>query len=224
MYIHIFALYLKTFNTLIGSTNKNPTQMKKVLLTFVALGLMASASIAQTTWKIDKAHSWVNFQVLHQGLSYVNGSFSKFDATIETKGKGLDGAKLTANINPASVKSGNKRRDDHLKGKDFFNVEKFPKISFISKKFKKAGKNKFKITGDLTFHGVTKEVTMNAKKMGSFAGKKGKKVGFVASTTINRYDFGVTWGKDYKTPNGDAAVAADVKITVNIELSSANTK
>lgn len=223
MYIHIFALYLKTFNALIGSTNikiKKPTQMKKVLLTFVALGLMASVSFAQT-WNMDKAHSWVNFQVLHEGLAFVNGSFGKFDATIEAKNGKLEGAKLTANIEVGSVNSGMAKRDGHLKSPDFFDAAKFPKATFVSKKFKKAGKNKYKIMGDLTIKGVTKPFTFEAKQMGSFKTKKGgMKTGFMATGTFNRYDFGVSYGKGYKAANGAEKIAGDVKLTVNIEFVS----
>lgn len=195
--------------------------MKKVFSTLVALMLVTSMSFAQKTWKADTYHSWVNFQVMHQGLSFVNGSFSKFEASIEANGDDLNGAKLTASIDPATVNTGNEKRDGHLKAKDFFDVANHPKVTFVSKKFKKAGKNKYKITGDFTMKGVTKEVTFAAKKLGAFTDKKGnKKVGFTATTTINRYDFGVSYGKGYKTPGGAAAIAGDVKIVINMEFTS----
>jgi polyisoprenoid-binding protein YceI len=192
--------------------------MKKVFLTFAALALMVSVSVAQTKWKMDGAHAWVNFSVLHQGLSFVNGSFSKFDAKIESNGKDLKGAKLTASIDPASVNTGVPRRDGHLKAADFFDVEKHPKATFVSKKFKKSGKNKYKITGDFTLKGVTKEITLDAKVLGSFETKKGNKMGIHATTTINRFDYGVSYGKGRKAPNGKDALAGDIKITINMEF------
>ncbi|EAY23932.1 YceI family protein [Microscilla marina] len=194
--------------------------MKKVFLTFAALTLMATISLAQTKWKMDGAHAWVNFSVMHQGLSFVNGSFSKFDATIEANSKDLKGAKLTASIDPASVNSGVERRDKHLRSQDFFDVKKYPKATFVSKKFKKAGKNKYKIVGDFTLKGVTKEVTMDAKVLGNFETKKGSKMGIHATTTINRYDYGISYAKGKNAPNGKEALASDIKITINMEFTS----
>lgn len=192
--------------------------MKKVFLTFAALALMMTVSVAQTKWKMDGAHAWVNFSVLHQGLSFVNGSFSKFDANIESNGTDLKGAKLTASIDPASVNTGVDRRDGHLKSKDFFDVANHPKATFVSKKFKKAGKNKYKIVGDFTLKGVTKEITLEAKVLGNFETKRGSKMGIHATTTINRYDYGVSYAKDKKAPNGKDALAGDIKITINMEF------
>ncbi|HAS41993.1 MAG TPA: polyisoprenoid-binding protein [Microscillaceae bacterium] len=193
--------------------------MKKVFLTFAALGLMASVSFAQT-WKADAYHSWVNFQVMHQGLSYVNGSFSKFDATIESNGGKLAGAKLTASIDISSVNTGNKRRDGHLQSPDFFDAAKSPKATFVSKKFKKTGKNKYKIMGDLTIKGVTKPFTFEAKQMSTFKAKNGTKTGFTATGTFNRYDFGINYGKGKKTPNGDEQIGGDIKLVINMEFTS----
>lgn len=192
--------------------------MKKVFLTFAALALMATVSFAQTTWKMDGAHSWVNFKVMHMGLSFVNGNFSKFDATIEAKGDDLKGAKLTASIDPTTINTGMGARDKHLKGGDFLDVANHSKATFVSKKFKKAGKNKYKITGDLTLKGVTKEVTFDAKVLGSFTGKKGKKMGLHATTTINRYDFGINYGKGKNAPNGKEAIAGDIKFVISMEF------
>ena len=199
--------------------------MKKVFLTFAILALMATVSFAQTKWKMDPGHSWMNFKLMHKGLSFVNGSFGKFDATIETKGDDLKDAKLTASIDPATVNTGLKRRDGHLQSKDFFDVAKYPKVTFVSKKFKKAGKNKYKITGDFTLRGVTKEITLEAEKVGSYSTSKGKKMGMRATTTINRYDYGVNYGKDKKAPNGKESIAADIKIIINMEFGAkADTK
>ena len=193
--------------------------MKKVFLTFAALGLMASVSFAQT-WKADTYHSWVNFQVMHQGLSFVNGSFSKFDATIESNNGKLDGAKLTASIDVSSVNTGNQKRDGHLQAPDFFDAAKYSKATFVSKKFKKAGKNKYKITGDLTIKGVTKPFTFVAKQLGTFKGKNGTKTGFTATGTFNRHDFNISYGKGKKTPSGAEALGSDVKLVINIEFAS----
>jgi len=191
--------------------------MKKLIQTTVALLFISATLFAQTqTWKADKVHSKVGFSVSHLVVSEVEGKFADYEATVTTDGKGkLE--KVEAVIKVASINTDNEDRDKHLKSDDFFSTEKFPEITFVSKSIKATGKNGYKITGDFTMRGVTKTVTLNAKFNGEIKDPWGNiKSGWSATTTINRFDYGLSWSKAVET--GGLVVGKDVDISLKLEL------
>ncbi len=177
----------------------------------------AAAAPAAAIWKIDSAHTTADFSVRHLMISNVKGHFSKVSGNVDYDGKDLKTLKIDAEIDVASVDTGEKGRDEHLKGADFFDAAKFPKMTFKSKKVKSAGKGKFTVTGDLTIKGVTKEVTLDVdgptEQIKDMQG--GTRVGASASTKINRKDFGVSWNK--ALDNGSSVVGDDVKVSIDVE-------
>ena len=164
--------------------------MKNVLMIagLMALGFTATAQ----KWSVDKAHSKVGFSVVHYTISDVEGSFKISDATLTTSKDDFTDAQfeLTADVN--SVFTDEEKRDTHLKSADFFDAAKFPSISFKSNSFKKVADKKYKLTGELTMHGVTKLVTLDGTLNGIYTNKAGKKIaGFKFTGILNRTDFGV---------------------------------
>ncbi|MCK9425115.1 MAG: YceI family protein [Ignavibacteriaceae bacterium] len=191
--------------------------MKKLILATVALLLVSASSFAQTQiWKADKAHSKVGFSISHLVVSEVEGKFSDFDVTLSTDAKGkLE--KVETVIKTATINTDNESRDKHLRSDDFFAAEKYPEITFVSKSIKATGKNGYKITGDFTMHSVTKSVTLDTKFNGEIKDPWGNtKSGWVATTTINRFDYGLSWSKAVET--GGLVVGKDVHISLKLEF------
>lgn len=191
--------------------------MKRIVAFGILLALAALPMYAQTVWKADKAHSAVKFGVTHMMISEVNGRFNDFDATV-TQGKDdFTGSTVEATIKTASINTDNDFRDKHLKTDDFFNVEKFPTITFKSTSFEKTGEDTYKISGNLTIRDVTKPVVLDAKYNGSMTDQRGNtKAGFKATTTIDRFDYGVKWDKTLD--KGGLIVSKSVDITLLLEL------
>ena len=186
---------------------------------FMSQILFLNPALADSNaWKIDSAHSSASFSVKHMMVSNVRGGFQKVKGNAVYDGKSIDSIKVDAVIDSASINTGEEKRDEHLRGKDFFDVNKYPKITFKSKKVTKDKKGTFKLSGDLTMHGVTKPVVLNVEGPSQvIKGPHGKtRVGASATTTINRKDFGITYGG--LMDNGGAVVSDDVKITLDIEL------
>ncbi len=166
--------------------------MKKVLLV-VAMAITGFFSFAQTTWKSDKGHSQLKFDITHLGVSTVSGAFSDFEATVTSTKPDFKDASFQLTAQTASVNTGIERRDNHLKSADFFDAAANPVISFKSNSIRKAGKNKYKLAGDLTMHGITKPITMDLWYRGTVTNPMSKKevTGFRATGNINRADFGI---------------------------------
>jgi polyisoprenoid-binding protein YceI len=180
----------------------------------VALALLAFASVcaAQTqTWQMDPAHSSSQFSVRHLGISTVRGVFRKTVGTVEYDPKDPAKTQIEATIDASSVDTGVETRDNQLRGPNFFDVAKYPAITFQSKSTEVEGPGKLKVLGDLTMHGVTKEVALDVDGPSvSAAAKGGIRMGAEATTEIDRTDFGV---------GGTSAVVSDeVKITIDVEL------
>jgi polyisoprenoid-binding protein YceI len=192
--------------------------MKTLSSLLFAIVLLVLPLKADTiTWKIDPVHSRVQFSVQHLVISEVTGRFKEFDASLVQTKDDLSDSKLTATVMTKSIDTDNDRRDGHLKSADFFDAEKYPEISFVSKSFVKTGKDTYKITGDLTMRGVTKEVVLDAKFNGQIKDPAGNiKSGFSAKTTINRIDYGVKWNKTLEA--GGLLVGENVDITLYAEL------
>jgi polyisoprenoid-binding protein YceI len=195
--------------------------MKKQLFSLAAfLLLAASGAVAQTTWKVDKVHSNVKFAVSHMVVSEVEGSFRMFDGSLVASKADLSDAKVSFAVDVASVNTDNEKRDGHLKSDDFFNAEKFPKMSFVSKSMKPLGGNKYALTGDLTLRDVTKTVTFDVTFGGQINTQNGgAKAGFKAKTTIDRLAFGLKWDRALET--GSLVVGKDVDVTILVEMDKA---
>jgi polyisoprenoid-binding protein YceI len=169
-----------------------------------------------TTWNIDPAHSAIHFSVRHMVVSKTRGRFAKWGGQLQFDPKELSKGSVNVEIEPASVDTGDAQRDGHLRSPDFFDVEKFPKASFKSTKIAEKGEGKLTILGDLTLHGVTKPITLEASYEGS--GKDpwgGERAGFSATTTITRTDFGVNFNKALDA--GGLLVGEKVELNLEIE-------
>src|SRR5208282_4542411 len=158
----------------------------------VALPVLAHAD----TWQIDSSHTNVEFTVRHMMISNVKGQFQKTTGTITANGNDPTSAKIDVTIDASSVDTRVERRDAHLKSADFLEVDKFPTITFKSTKVEADGPNKWKVTGDLTLHGVTKPVVLEVEGSGPPVDVMGHtRAGASATTKIKRSDFGLTWNK-----------------------------
>jgi len=166
-------------------------------------------------YEVDASHSTVGFVVRHI-VSKVNGSFKKFEGRFSFDPSNPAASKLTAEVAVASVDTNEPKRDIHLRGEDFFNAEKFPKFTFVSKKFTPAGDKKFKMSGDLTLRGVTKPVIFDVDFFGEGEDPwGGHRIGFEATTQVNRKDYGISWNK--ALDKGGFVVGDEVTINVNVE-------
>lgn len=190
--------------------------MKKVTLLFalVATTLFAFKSIEPTTWLVDKAHSKLGFEITHLMVSDVEGSFKNFDAKITAPKADFTDAVIELTADVASVNTDNEKRDAHLTSADFFDAAKYPTLTFKSTSVKKAGENKYKVAGNLTFHGVTKPVTLDATLRGPVTNPQSKKsiAGFKVSGTIKRADF------NFGTKYPGAMLSDEVVLSANTEF------
>lgn len=173
--------------------------MKK-MFSFVVVALLSTSLFAQSTWKADNAHSKLTFGIVHTGISEVEGLFNSFDASIVSSEEDFSDAVFELSVDVASIDTEVERRDTHLKSADFFDVEKFPKMTFKSTSIKKTGKNKYKLTGDLTLHGITKPVTMDLWYRGTIENPRSKDLiaGFQLTGTLKRSDFNI--GSNFPEP------------------------
>jgi polyisoprenoid-binding protein YceI len=193
--------------------------MRNLQLAVTAISLLGASSVMASDWSIDSAHSTAGFTVKHMMVTNVHGSFGKVAGTVHVDDKDATKDTIDATIDVASITTNEPKRDTHLKSPDFFDADKNPTITFKSSKVEKSGKNKLKITGDLTMHGVTKPVVLAVE-----TGDKGYKDPFqgaehrgaVATAKINRKDFGLTWNKALE--GGGFIVGEDVEIEINVEL------
>jgi polyisoprenoid-binding protein YceI len=169
------------------------------------------------TWEIDSAHSNVGFVVKHLVIAKVRGNFKSYSGTIVVDEKDPSKSKVDVKIDPASIDTDNGRRDDHLRSADFFDVAKFKDMAFKSTKVERLPDGKLKLTGDLTMHGVTKSVVLDAEGPSPELKDPGGNphIAFSATTTIKRADFGLTWNKAIE---GGGVVGDDVKVEIDLEL------
>lgn len=189
---------------------------------FLSLALLIiSAAVVRAaepaTWAIDPGHSHVGFSVRHMMVSNTRGSFEKFSGTIVGDPDHPAGAKIDVTIDAASLNTQNPKRDDHLRSADFFDVAKYPTITFQSKRVDKRADGSLRVIGDLTMRGVTKEVVLDvdgptpAIQVGAAT-----RIGASATTKLNRRDFGLTWNRVLEA--GGVTVGDEVKITIELEL------
>lgn len=193
--------------------------MKRSIFFIVLTLFFTFPALSQAaTWQIDPDHSSFQFKVRHLMVSNVKGDFTKVKGAVTMDDKDVSNLNVQLVIDAASVNTGHAKRDEHLRAADFFDVAKYPTITFVSKKVIKAGPDRLQVIGDLTLHGVTKEITVEVEgptseikdPWGNF------RRGATATTKINRKDFGLTWNRVLET--GGVVVGEDVDIFIEIEL------
>jgi polyisoprenoid-binding protein YceI len=171
----------------------------------------------KTTWKIDPAHSNAQFVVRHMMITNVRGGFSGVQGTVVYDPDDLNSSSVDVTIDKNTLSTGDATRDTHVKSADFLDVENYPTITFKSKKITKDGDD-LKVTGDLTLHGVTKDVVLNVE--GPTEEQKdpwgNTRVGASATTKIKRSDFGLTWNAALET--GGIMLGDDIKLEVDVSL------
>lgn len=193
--------------------------MKKLFFA-AAILLGQTAVFAQTKWNVDPSHSSAKFTVTHLVISEVEGNFKKFNGTLTNTKPDFTDAAVDFNIDINSVDTDSEMRDKHLKGDDFFNAEKYPNMVFKSTSMKKLTGNKYALLGNLTIRNVTKPVKFDVTYGGAARDAYGNnKVGFKASTIINRFDYGLKWNT--ATEAGGATVGKDVTIDMKLEFAQA---
>jgi polyisoprenoid-binding protein YceI len=171
--------------------------------------------MATATWNIDAVHSGIHFSIRHLVIAKVRGKFTKFSGALEVDDADMTKSKVSVDVDVTSIDTAEEKRDGHLKSPDFFDVEKFPKAHFVSKSIKKNGDN-YDVTGDLTLHGVTKEITLHSTFEG--IGKDpwgGDRIAFQGKTTIVRDDFGLVWNQVLEA--GGVAVGAKAELEIDVE-------
>jgi polyisoprenoid-binding protein YceI len=172
--------------------------------------------MATQTWNIDPSHSTVGFTVRHLVISKVHGSFNKFSGTIVLDEQNPSASKVTAQIEATSIDTKDDKRDGHLRSADFFDVEKFPTLTFESTRVEKADGNAYRVTGDLTLHGVKKAITLEAELLGTGKDPWGnQRAGFSAQVSLQRKDFGLNWNQALEA--GGVLVGEKVDIHLDIE-------
>jgi len=184
---------------------------------FFLLIFAASSLIAQTNWSVDKSHSKVGFSVSHLVITDVDGFFKDYDAKITTNGDDFSTANIEFTVNTASIFTDNENRDKHLRSDDFFNAEKFPKMTFKGKSIRKVSDNKYKLVGDLTIRDVTKQVELDVKYNGMVKDPWGNtKAGFKVTGEINRFDYNLRWNNTIET--GALVVGREVELIIDLQL------
>ena len=193
--------------------------MLRYWMTAVVMMLATVPGLAQvSTWEIDSAHSGAHFSVRHLMIATVRGEFRKVTGTLNMDEKDISKSSVEAVIDTTTIDTREERRDNHLKSADFFDVAKFPTITFKSKSVTRQAEGKFKVAGDLTLHGVTKPVILDVEGLtNQVKDQRGNiKTGALATTKINRSDFGLTWNRAVET--GGVVVSDEVGIIIDLEL------
>ncbi|SES83283.1 YceI family protein [Hymenobacter actinosclerus] len=173
--------------------------------------------MATTKWALDPTHSEVQFKVKHLVISTVTGSFKQFEGEAETEGDSFEGAQVRFSAKIDSIDTNQEQRDEHLKSADFFDAATYPELTFVSTSFTKVGGDDYKLTGDMTVHGVTQSVTLDVEyggQAGDFYGNQ--KAGFDVTGKISRKDFGLVWSGI--TEAGSIVVGDEVKLVASLQF------
>jgi polyisoprenoid-binding protein YceI len=172
------------------------------------------------TWKIDPAHSGIHFSVRHMVVSKVRGRFSRFEGDVQLDPAQPEGAKVKVSIDAASIDTNEPKRDDHLRSADFFDVAKFPALTFESTRVEKKGEGRLAITGNLSLHGVTKEIVLDTELLGVGKDPWGaQRAGFSARTSLDRKEYGLGWNQLLEA--GGVLVGDKIEIELEIEAVAA---
>lgn len=181
---------------------------------------MLASSLGAVEWEVDRSHSAAHFSVKHMMVSTVRGSFDDVSGTLNFDPESPDDASMLIEIQAASIDTGVEGRDNHLKGADFFEVERFPTLRFVSTKVEKVADGEYLLTGNLTIRDVTREVTFEVEGPAPpLTTDRGMRTGASATATIDRTDFGLTWNRMIEA--GGLTVGNEVRITIDLELTEA---
>lgn len=193
--------------------------LRTLLVALLLIGLGRSDALAQPaeipSWTIDHSHSEVGFAVRHLGISTVRGRFETVDATFQLDPDDLSTFSTTATVDVSSINTRNQRRDGHLRSDDFFDADNHPTLTFVSKRVTEIDGDSFKIVGDLTMRGTTREVVLDARVTGRASMGETERIAIEAETTVDRFDYGLHW--DRMTEAGGLVVGRDVRITLEIQ-------
>lgn len=192
--------------------------LRSTFTTAAVLLVFAAPAAAQTTWTIDPNHSNAQFAVRHMMVATVRGEFGKLAGTVEFDGKNPASVAADVTIDATTVNTRVAMRDADLKSPNFLEVEKYPTLTFKSKKSEPAAPGRFKLTGDLTIHGVTREVVLDVEGPTAAVndGRGNLRAGATATTKINRKDFGLVWNRAIE--GGGVLVGDEVAITIDVEV------
>lgn len=184
----------------------------------VAIGTTNGASTAPTSWNIDPAHSVAEFKIRHMMISYVRGEFGGLSGVLKLDESDYSRSTIEASIPASSIKTVDERLDAHLKTADFFDVEKFPTLTFKSTAIRSTGGHNYAVTGDLTIHGVTNSVTLSVIDVSEPSNDPwgSQRIGLSAAVKINRKDFGIVWNT--ALDSGGVLVGDEVAITLDVQL------
>lgn len=181
------------------------------------LALAGAAVSPAATWQIDTAHSGAQFTVRHMMVSNVRGELGGLKGKVEYDSARPESSSVEVSIDVSTINTREPKRDAHLKSADFFDVEKFPVMTFRSKRIEAAGPGKLKAVGDLTLRGVTREVVLEVETPAAPVVMRGTaRTGATATTTISRKDFGVTWNRAIEA--GGVAVSDAVAVTIDVAM------
>lgn len=189
------------------------------ILSLVVIFMLVNTfpALCAEKYDVDHAHSYVGFSVPHMVLSKTKGKFTDFTTTFMFDEKDLANSSIETVIQVNSISTDDEKRDEHLRSTDFFDVEKYPTITFKSNEIKETGDNQFVAIGDLTIHGVTKEIELPFTIIGKITDPWGNvRLGVESNLTINRKDYGLTWNK--VMDNGGLVVGEKVDIELNMEF------
>lgn len=184
----------------------------QALLSVLLLPALAAAD--PVVYKVDSDHSGVAFSLRHF-VSNVPGRFNDFEGTIRYDKLSPAASGIEFTVRTASIDTGNNDRDAHLRSADFFDVQRFPTLTFTSTEVKPKDANTLEVTGDLTLHGVTKRITIPVEVLGTIKAPNGEKAGFEVAFTVNRKDFGLTWNRVLDA--GGTVLGEEVKINIEVE-------
>jgi len=187
----------------------------RTLLFSLAASLMVPSVAAAADWQLDAAHSQVGFRVRHMMVTYVEGTFTDVEATLDYEVGKLDALKTTVTVDIASVDTSNDKRDDHLRTSDFLDVANHPTMTFASTGVKALGDDRFELRGDLTLRGVTQPITLTARGLDSAVRDPwgNLRVGASATGTIDRQASGVSWNQALEA--GGLAVSDEVELRID---------
>lgn len=196
-------------------------KMTGILSTAILASALALPVLAADTYVIDKTHSEIGFQVIHLGLSKVRGQFKDFEGKIVADPAKPEASSVEFTAKAASVDTGNEGRDKDLRsGEGFFEVDKFPTLTFKSSKVTAKGKDLYDVTGTLTIHGVAKQVTLPVKVSGPITDPWGNvRIAIETQTSLNRKDYGLTWSKSLDS--GGLVVSDNVDVFISLEATKA---
>ena len=173
-------------------------------------------------WTLDTAHSGIAFSVRHMVVAKVRGRFASWSGKVELDEGDLTHSQVDVEIDARSIDTGNAQRDEHLRSKDFFDVERFPTLRFQSRKIETVGADRLEVVGDLTLHGVTREVTLAVERGGQAKDPWGnRRAGFSATASIQRSDFGLVWNQALETGGVLVADRIDIELDVQAVQSAA---